>query len=281
MSNASSGVNRIRFLERRLGSGANVHERITRLYLPIYEWCLERVGKAGPVFIGINGPQGAGKSTLTRTLCELFEHEGLRAVTVSVDDFYLTHEEQRRLAIESSENPYLQSRGYPGTHDVELGTQVLRELKGQDGTVLIPQYDKSQFAGKGDRLPRDLWRKVELPLEIVFFEGWMLGFRAREESVFTDPHLVDINRRLRAYEQWWAQLDALIQLKPKDYRFVIDWRVEAEERMKASGKPGLSEAEIRAYVTTFLPAYELYLPELAAPAIEELVVEIDLDRLPK
>ena len=259
----------------------NTSDPIQRLYFPVYEWCLEQTQNSRPVIIGLNGAQGAGKSTLTRTVCEMLDQKGVRAATISIDDFYLTRADQIRLAKENPDNPYLQNRGYPGTHDLELGTRVLKALRGKTGTVPIPIYEKSLFVGKGDRLPTTSWKEQQLPLDLVFFEGWMLGFRAVDERNIHEPALVEINRRLPAYAQWWRQLDALIQLKPKDYRFAIDWRVEAEERMKASGKTGMTEADARAYVTNFLPAYELYLPTLAVPGFcADLVIEIGLDRLP-
>jgi D-glycerate 3-kinase len=77
-------------------------------------------------------------------------------------------------------------------------------------------------------------------------------------------------------------MDAFIQLKPQDHRFVLKWRAEAEKRMKASGKPGMTDAEIQAYIETFLPAYELYLPGLSGSPIsgQSLVYEIGSDRIP-
>jgi D-glycerate 3-kinase len=168
------------YLAGHLNSVTPSCEAIERFYLPVYLWCLERIGNSRPVLIGINGPQGSGKSTLTRALCELCELEGYRAATVSIDDFYLTRAAQIRLAQENPDNRYLQSRGYPGTHDIALGTEVLTALKGQTGEVLIPRYEKSLFEGKGDRLPESSWNPAPLPLDFIFLEGWMLGFRPVE-----------------------------------------------------------------------------------------------------
>ena len=59
--------------------------------------------------------QGVGKTTLVKALAEtLQEREGLNTLVVSIDDFYLTHEEQLRLAEENSDNALVQYRGEPG-----------------------------------------------------------------------------------------------------------------------------------------------------------------------
>jgi D-glycerate 3-kinase len=87
----------------------------------------------------------------------------------------------------------------------------------------------------------------------------MLGFRP---SGALDESLSEIDLILPAYEHWYRCLDGFLQLVPQNYRHVLDWRVEAEEKMKASGRSGMSAERIRAYVQNFLPAYEAYLPGL-------------------
>lgn len=44
----------------------------------------------------------------------------------------------------------------------------------------VPQYDKSQFGGEGDRVPEDAWETVNdaRPVQVVIFEGWCVGFRS-------------------------------------------------------------------------------------------------------
>jgi D-glycerate 3-kinase len=211
----------------------------------------------------------------------MFELEGCRAVTISIDDFYLTRAEQIRLARENPGNRYLQIRGYPGTHDIALGIEVLTALKARTGHVLVPRYEKSLFEGKGDRLPRTSWKHVQLPLDFLFLEGWMLGFQPVECAI-QDPALAEVNRRLHDYEPWYRLMDAFIRLRPKDYRGVLNWRVEAEEKMKGLGKPGMTRAEIRAYIETFIPAYELYLPKMSGSNISgpRLEFVIGSDRMP-
>ena len=139
----------------------------------------------------------------------------------------------------------------------------------------MPAYDKSAHAGRGDRRPESEWPVVTGPLDLVILEGWMLGFepvlgsglragggrvspaRARPVPLLHED-LTPIDRALAAYDRWHRQLDAMIVLRPLDPEYVVGWRVEAEENMKRSGRPGLSREEAEDYVRRFLPAYRLY-----------------------
>src|SRR5450432_2636370 len=69
-----------------------------------------------PFFIGMNGVQGAGKTTLVRALAStLREQDHLETLILSIDDLYLTHKDQVALATEHADNPLVQHRGEPGT----------------------------------------------------------------------------------------------------------------------------------------------------------------------
>ena len=222
----------------------------------VFSWCTEmREGSTKETFfIGISAPQGAGKTTLTTRLLDLFREQGINAVGVSIDDFYLTHKEQVELAKQYPESPFLQKRGYPGTHDLQLGIDVLESL--QKGLqTLIPRYNKSAFEGEGDRHEESQWSMVTQRQDIVILEGWMLGFQARD-NVTAELRLV--NQFLGAYQAWFNFIDAFIYLQAKDYNYLLEWRVEAEEKMKKQGLEGMSREGIQEYVKTFLPAFECY-----------------------
>lgn len=117
-------------------------------------------------------------------------------MVLSIDDFYLSHDEQSRLAASNPENHLIQHRGQPSTHDLNLATSVLASLRANEETN-IPSYDKSAFNGQGDRVPQSQWVKVneskERPVKLIILEGWCLGFRSLDDS------------RLKAYWEYAVQ----------------------------------------------------------------------------
>jgi D-glycerate 3-kinase len=89
------------------------------------------------------------------------------------------------LAAAHPDNPLLQHRGQPSTHDLSLGENVFAALRALR-PVAIPQYDKSAFAGQGDRVPESKWEVVnsegQEKIKAVIFEGWCVGFRPLDET---------------------------------------------------------------------------------------------------
>ena len=73
-------------------------------------------------------------------------------------------------------------------------------------------------------------------------------------------------------------MDRLIVLSPEDYRLSRQWRKEAEHKMIASGKTGMSDREIDRFVKYFWQSLhpELFIKPLLKTA--DLVVEIKSDR---
>ena len=239
-----------------------------------------------PIMIGLSAPQGAGKTTLARELCGRVAKDGCRMISISIDDFYITHTEQLSLAKRYPDNRFLQHRGYPGTHDIPLGVGVLNALKAlkAGSSLTLPTYDRFAFDGLGDRLPKSDWRRAAGPLDLVIVEGWMLGFTPIEGVLLSDPNLQVVNDLLKRYAAWHSLLDGFIWLEPEDYLFVRQWRVEAEERSMAAGNSAMTAEEIKAFVEMFLPAYVTYIPGLHAhppTKAPHLHVVIGRDRLPK
>ena len=134
-----------------------------------------------PLFVGLQAPQGAGKTTLARRVKEVLTSSphSLNLVIFSLDDLYLTHENLVRLAEKHAGNALLKGRGQPGTHDVELCQKILEDLAVINtpgaSEVQIPFFDKSLFGGEGDRTTQGA-QNIKGPVDVVLLEGWCMGF---------------------------------------------------------------------------------------------------------
>jgi D-glycerate 3-kinase len=67
-----------------------------------------------PFVIGLNGIQGAGKTTLVKALSTTLEKQGVPTLVCSIDDFYLNHEDLIALGQAHPDNALVQHRGEPG-----------------------------------------------------------------------------------------------------------------------------------------------------------------------
>jgi D-glycerate 3-kinase len=242
-----------------------------------------------PLIQGILGGQGTGKTTLAAILTLILQHIGYRVCSLSLDDLYKTHAERLQL---QQADPRLRWRGPPGTHDIQLGLATLQQLRSAQPTqpVQVLRFDKSAWSGAGDRTQPE----TMIAADIVLFEGWFVGVRPIDPLLFENapPPIVsagdrafarEMNRRLHDYLPLWEQLDSLILLYPSDYRLSQQWRQRAEQHMKASGRSGMSDAEIEQFVSYFWRSLhpELFITPLRQkPDLVDLVIEINPDHLP-
>jgi D-glycerate 3-kinase len=102
----------------------------------------------------------------------------------------LPHDKQEALAKAHPDNPLVQHRGEPSTHDVELGKQLFHALADRQPNIKVPSYDKSAFNGAGDQRPESEWETVNIdgdsPIEVIMFEGWCVGFRPLSDAQVED-----------------------------------------------------------------------------------------------
>lgn len=228
------GTSRYRTSHRHLaGSPVMTEPAAGFMLLHVLGHLQRRVGVNRPLIVGVQGPQGSGKTFLTTILKgELISPpHHLSVALISLDDLYLSHLELVSVANDHPHNPFLQGRGLPGTHDVPLGTKILNSLRrinepDAEGTVSIPIFDKSLHSGRGDRIERTT--VVNRPLDVIIVEGWCTGFypipvetieeryvsNGSPPSSFSyckeDVH--EINELLRPYVDLWSTFDTLIQV---------------------------------------------------------------------
>ncbi|MDZ7952047.1 glycerate kinase [Nostoc sp. DedQUE09] len=256
------------------------------LWLPLgIKLASQRQQLGRPLIQGILGGQGTGKTTMSKILILILDHLGYRTVSLSLDDLYKTYSDRLLL---TQQDPRLIWRGPPGTHDIDLGLNVLDQIRQSQSPVMLPRFDKSAFAGAGDRTTSEMVTDVD----IVLFEGWFVGVRPINADVFdtAPPPIVtdedkafarDLNLRLHAYLPLWERLDNLILLYPTDYRCSLEWRKQAEQQMIAAGKSGMSNAEIEQFVNYFWRSLhpELFITPLVKDAtVVDMVIEINGDR---
>ena len=239
-----------------------------------------------PFILGLSGLQGSGKSTLASALIDAAGERGWAAVTLSLDDVYLTRAEREALAAEV--HPLLRTRGVPGTHDLALLASTLSALEkaAPERPVSIPRFDK----GHDDRYDMALWPAIGEPPDLVVLEGWCLGVDAAPDADLIEPlnalerdedadgtwrHWV--NARLADYQTVWKGLDALVVLEAPSWDVVTTWRDEAEQPLRERGEPHAMDA---AELARFLQHYERIsrraLATLAAKA--EVVIHLDEQR---
>lgn len=276
--------------------------RFYHYYIPVFVWCEDKISKhvsqfkdsedIPPLVIGFSAPQGCGKTTLVFALDYLFKVTGRKSAMLSIDDFYLTAEGQAKLREANPGNALLEFRGNAGSHDLPLSIETmsgLSKLTKEGMKMRLPRYDKSAYSGRGDRADPSTWPEVEGPLTVVLFEGWMLGFKPLPVEVVqaVDPQLEIINKNLEAYYDSWDKfIKAWVVIKIQDPSYVYQWRLQAEIAMREDGNPGMTNEEVKDFVSRYLPAYKAYLPTLYAegPSGSDpenlLLIEIDEGRNP-
>ncbi len=130
--------------------------QLNNFYLPLSEFIFKNYSKnKKTIIIGLTGGQGSGKSTISNILKILLkEAYNLNTVIFSIDDFYKTYKERKKMSEKVS--PLFLTRGVPGTHDTYLLLNCLKKLKKSNfSKILIPKFDKSI----DDRLPKKNGKK--------------------------------------------------------------------------------------------------------------------------
>lgn len=234
----------------------------------------------------IAGLQGTGKSTLSAQIAALAATRGLRAVVLSIDDFYL--DRPQRLALGREVHPLLATRGPPGTHDVALACEVVDALLA-GAPVRLPRFDKIADV----RLPVADWPRVQ-GCGLVVFEGWFLRVPPQAPSALAMP-LNALERDedadgawrrycndalARDYAPLWARLPRLLFLRAPAFEVVPDWRWQQECTLQAAnpGRRTMTRPEVERFVQLFERTSRQALATL--PSIADATVRLDAARVP-
>ena len=122
---------------------------------------VQMIRASHPRVFAISGPVGAGKSTIAGAVSRSLAGVGVRAVALSLDDFYLSRAERDRRGIAW--------RAAPGSHDLDLLVETLAAIHDRSEPLLLPRFDQSL----DDRIADE--RLDESP-DVVIFDGWIIGY---------------------------------------------------------------------------------------------------------
>ena len=114
-----------------------------------------------PRLFALSGPVGAGKSTVASAVSRSLAKVGMRAVALSMDDFYLSRRER--------EGRGIAWRAAPGSHDIDLMVQTLTAIRNGSRPLSLPRFDPS-------RDDRSTDERLEDAPDVVLFDGWILGY---------------------------------------------------------------------------------------------------------
>lgn len=208
--------------------------------------------KSDAYFVGINGCQGSGKSTLTDFIASYLNTQyQLNVIVMSLDDFYLPSTKRNQLAQDI--HPLLATRGVPGTHDITALNHVLSQLSEHRVGFSIPRFNKAI----DEPFPQNQWTSVEKPVDIILLEGWCWGVTPQTDEQLQAPinelemqHDADgewrsyVNQQLKAaYEPLYKKMDFWLALQAPSFDCVYQWRLEQEQKLQAKNI-GLSHTKI-------------------------------------
>ena len=158
--------------------------QLKNYYIPICNLIYKNyLTKNKVIIIGLSGSQGSGKSTITEILKIILKTKyNLNTVSFSIDDFYKTLAERKKLSKKS--NKLFFTRGVPATHDTKLLLKTFKNLQKKSfKKFLIPKFDKS----KDDRMTRSKWKIVKRKPDVVIFEGWCVGAKHQKKHELKKP----------------------------------------------------------------------------------------------
>jgi len=239
-----------------------------------------------PLVIGVNGAQGTGKSTLSLVLKQALEHEfQVSSCILSIDDIYLTRDE--RLQLSEKVHPLLQTRGVPGTHDVQLGEMIIQNLE-QKIPTRLPIFKKAI----DDRAPEEKWISCSGTEKVLFFEGWCVGALPQEDDALLSPcNILEenedtdskwrkyVNEQLKhAYPRLFHKMDKLVMLKAPDFECVYEWRKTQEEKLRARTVESeahsiMNDAQIQRFIMHYERLTRWMFQEM--PARADCLLELD------
>ena len=219
---------------------------IKSFLIPLCFWVNEKANTKRPLFVGLAGGQGTGKTT-SSSLIEIIlkKYFKLKVFKISIDDFYKTRKE--RVSLSKRIHPMLLTRGVPGTHDINMMLNFFKKVKSKKFKRLkLPTFNKAI----DDRFNKKKWYDLKEKPDVIIFEGWCVGAKPEKNSTLNKSiNLMEknkdkkkiwrkyVNYQLKSkYKKLYSQLNCLIYLKAKNFSLLQKWRLKQERKLLVNSK---------------------------------------------
>jgi len=243
-------------------SKATKIKSLKKTYIPMSFWIENKYKKKKKtLFLGFSGGQGSGKTTAAKILKLILKKFFKRKIHISsIDDFYKTLEDRNKMAHKI--HPLFETRGVPGTHDINLIKKFFYFIKKKKFTkTKLPKFDKAI----DDRLKKKYWFNIKERPEIVILEGWCVGAQPQSNFLikkpinnlekYEDQDLIwrkHVNEKLKKeYKKLFAMIDYYIFMKIPNFNMVSKWRLLQENKLRKKSqfkKKIMSYNEIKYFI---------------------------------
>ncbi len=214
-------------------------EQMVEMVFPLVSRWLSEFDNSSPQIWGVQGCQGSGKTTLCDFLAIYIEQfSDLKAKVCSIDDFYLTKKQRQNLA--EKEHSLLNTRGVPGTHDVDLIMQAFDDVK-NNSLHTLPVFSKAD----DDRIETNKWPVWNESPDLLIFEGWCVGLTPQANDQLHPP-INELEMNEDKQGQWrvfvntclqneyagiFSNLDKLLSIQAPSFDCVYEWRSQQEKQL--------------------------------------------------
>ena len=207
--------------------------------------------------IMIAGPQGSGKSSLSKLIklyLEKFYDKSV--IIICMDDFYLSKKQRTQLS--KNIHPLFLTRGVPGTHDLGLMNKKIKQILNKEFPIYLPIFDKVSDTRKRT------YKKV-LKADVIIFEGWCAGAQPVNQNYLQknfnnleknkDKNFIwrnSYNKYLNEYQKIFSKFNYIIYFQFNHWDHVVNWKYKQELELRDKKK----DLALKKYLKEFVQYYE-------------------------
>ena len=235
----------------------------------------------------ISGSQGIGKSTLVLILKSVIEKiYDKKVMSLSIDDYYLS--KKKRLQLSKKIHPLLQTRGVPGTHDLDKLNKHVNQFNKKKFPIIIPIFDK---------LSDDRVKKTHTinKADILFLEGWCCGCLPIENQyLYKNINKLESNldknniwrnfynnKLQNNYKKIFKLFSLKIYMQPPTFQYVYKWRSEQERKniSKSVNKKYMSKEQLDKFIQHYEKITKWMIRTM--PAEADMLIKVNKNQMIK